>query len=460
MRQASIWPRVALMLVVVAMVMAGIVGALATTSAYAQDDTEEYTSPVSGAVIEATSPWELDPDASASGDGYDIIGLASASDSLLISFLPADVNIQDAQTMVLEDFASSFDAYEQLDRGSYDDVSYSLDIANQDGVEFGVFSLFLAGRASGFVEYYMYMAPAASFADGLAVAQESVRIDGTSVFEGVEGDGLQQMLDDNAGITGGSSTPSTTGNADATAEPVDDEATAEAPEEAGEGSASDDVVASDDRDSRRLPTDDNTADADSGVENESETGRGNTKAVDLADYEDLGLLDEGEYVSPQFDTEVLWEDAWSFYLDGDEPIISDTENATDSVTLVWNGEDFVLLYVDIYESDGFTPVDLEELWASDDYLAESADPDAEVLLQDSNRSTGSVLIRDYLSDGEEILLLRQATSLDGGDTLAVVTLIGLPDSFTDAYADAGDGLTVEGDPALNVFTPAEIDRAT
>jgi hypothetical protein len=71
-----------------------------------------------------------------------------------------------------------------------------------------------------------------------------------------------------------------------------------------------------------------------------------------------------------------------------------------------------------------------------------------------------VLIRDYLSDGEEILLLRQATSLDGGDTLAVVTLIGLPDSFTDAYADAGDGLTVEGDPALNVFTPAEIDRAT
>src|SRR5687768_12017785 len=81
MRQASIWPRVALMLVAVAMVMAGIVGTLATTSAYAQDDTEEYTSPVSGAVIEATSPWELDPDASASGDGYDIIGLASASDS-------------------------------------------------------------------------------------------------------------------------------------------------------------------------------------------------------------------------------------------------------------------------------------------------------------------------------------------------------------------------------------------
>jgi hypothetical protein len=451
MREASNWRHVASMLAAIAMVMAGIAGSLG--SAFAQDATEEYISPVSGAVIEATSPWELDSGMSASGTTYDIIGLTSASDSLLISYLPADVNIGDAQTIVLDNFASSFDDFEQVDRGSYDDVTYSLDMATRDGAEFGVFSVFLGERASGFVEYYMFMAPAASFADGLAVAQENVTVDGTQVFDGVEGDGLQQMLDDNAGITGGSSEALPSGDADATVEPVEDDASPD-PAEDATAEATEEASSSDDRDARRLPADD-SADA----ENESETGRGNAEAVDLADYEELGLLGEGEYVSPQFDTEVLWEETWSFYLDGDEPIVSDTENVTDSVTLVWNGEDFVLLYVDIYEADGFTPADLEELWASDDYLAESADPEGEVLLQDSNRSTGSVLIRDYLSDGEEILLLRQATSLDGGDTLAVVTLIGLPDSFSDAYADAGDGLTVEGDPALDVFTPREIDGA-
>jgi hypothetical protein len=116
------------------------------------------------------------------------------------------------------------------------------------------------------------------------------------------------------------------------------------------------------------------------------------------------------------------------------------------------------LYVDKYEADGFTPADLEELWASDDYLAESAALDAEVLLRDSNSATGSVLIRDFLSDGVEIYLLRQATSLDGGNTIAVVTMIGLPDSFSAAYGDAGDGLTIDGEPALDVFTPREIDR--
>ena len=156
---------------------------------------------------------------------------------------------------------------------------------------------------------------------------------------------------------------------------------------------------------------------------------------------------------------MLWDDTWSFDPTLDDPVISDEKDITDGLTLVWSGEDFVLLYVDLYESGGYGPSDYEELWASDEYMADNADPDAEILLQDSTRTSAAVLTRDYLDNGDEILLLRQAISLDRGDTIAVVTLIGYPETFSDAYADAGNGITVDGEPALDVFTPREIDRA-
>jgi len=443
----------------VAIAVASMAGALGLPGASAQPASDAYEAPVSGAVIEAVSPWALDPDLTSSGGDYDIVGLRATFDRLLISFLPATVDSAFAQATVLEEFASGFDGYQEIDRGAYGAVTYSLDIANVDGLEFGVFSLFLNAPDAGFVEFSMYMGPAAAFADGLAVVQQSVTIDGAAVFDGVEGDGLQTLLDDHAGIAGGSGPVAQRGD-DPTAEPSEEPtAPSDGDAEPATVTAPDESDTSDDRDSRKLPeVVESTPDAG----NESETGRGDRKLPtgdDLSDFEELGLIDQGEYVSPQFDTDVLWDETWSFDPEISDPIVSDTDAVTDSLTLVWNGDDFILLYVDLYEADGFTPADYEELWASDAYLAETADPDAEVLLQDSNRSTGSVLIRDYLSDGEEILLLRQAISLDRGDTIAVVTLIGLPDSFADAYADAGDGVTIDGEPALDVFTPREIERA-
>lgn len=64
--------------------------------------------------------------------------------------------------------------------------------------------------------------------------------------------------------------------------------------------------------------------AQEATSNETETGRGG-QGADLADFEDLGLIDEGEYVSPQFDVEITWEDTWIFASDFDEPIASDEE---------------------------------------------------------------------------------------------------------------------------------------
>src|SRR5699024_5918627 len=81
--------------------------------------------------------------------------------------------------------------------------SYSLDIGNAEGIEFGLFSLFLGQRPSGYVEYYLYMGPVSSFTYGFASAQQNITVGGKRIFQDVDGAGLQDFLNDHAGAAGG-----------------------------------------------------------------------------------------------------------------------------------------------------------------------------------------------------------------------------------------------------------------
>jgi len=80
-----------------------------------------------------------------------------------------------------------------------------------------------------------------------------------------------------------------------------------------------------------------------------------------------------------------------------------------------------------------------------------------VLLADSSRRESGVLIADPLEDGTELWALRQAYSLDGGDTIALVIMIGLDSVFLDALADAQDDITLDGDPVLSLFSVEDIE---
>lgn len=131
----------------------------------------------------------------------------------------------------------------------------------------------------------------------------------------------------------------------------------------------------------------------------------------------------------------------------------------DALSLIWDGEDFAMIFVDLSSADGLLPEDFVDYWVSDDFLLENADPDAEILLDDVVGDAGAVVMVDYLSDGEEVIIAKEAILLDDGETIAVVTLITLPPSFGDAYADAEGDIQIDTMSAFNVFSPREVDRA-
>lgn len=426
--------RVAIM---VSMLLGGIVGATGAPAAMAQATPGTYESPVSGAVIEVSAPWAFDAGISATGEDEDIIGIRSENGRLLIGYLPATTDVDTALQRALDVLVAERAGLQELDSGAYDDVTYALGTVGLDGVEHGVFTVYEGAGADGVVTSTTFVAVASSFGDALQDIQQHVTVDSSPVFNGVEGAGIQELLDAQAGIAGGSAPSEDSTPAITEASPDRD---------AG------------DRDARKLPTPTETPEAT----NESETGRAGqvgTEPADLSVFQDVGLVDEGIYVSPQYDTEVLWDHTWKLFANADEPVISDPESGTDSLTLSWNGDGVVFLYVDLFAADKLAPANFVDYWLSDEFLAENADPDAEILLDGSDRSSGAVLIRDYLANGEEMLMLREAISLDGGDTMALVTLVGRPDTFADAFADAADDITIDGDPAALTFTVRQIERS-
>ncbi len=139
--------------------------------------------------------------------------------------------------------------------------------------------------------------------------------------------------------------------------------------------------------------------------------------------------------------------------------MSDPANGTDSLLLIWGGDAFALMFVDFSAAEDLAPDDLVEYWISDEYLEENSDPDVEILLDDSSRSSGAVLTRDYLSEGDEAIILKEAVLMGDGETLAVATLISTPNMYGEIYGDAEGDVVIDGEAAVSVFTQDDVEAA-
>ncbi len=189
-------------------VLTGVLGVAPGRTA-AQATATSFTSPMTGIPIQASAPWSIDTASVVSQDGVESIMLNGEYEFMQVWFLPGNVDLVEARDVVLESFAQTFGTFVTVDRGAYGSVSYSLDITSAEGVEFGVFSLFLGQRDSGYVEYYVFFGALSLFAQGITSAQQHVTVNGTAVFGGIDGTGLQNLLLANAGVTGTSTTTTT-----------------------------------------------------------------------------------------------------------------------------------------------------------------------------------------------------------------------------------------------------------
>lgn len=598
MGRSQISSRIALVLGVL---MALLIAGMPVAQGAAQGVTSSYTSVLTGAVVQASGGWAIDTESTGVESGTEVVSALGPDNGVLLSWLPAGTDIVGGRDFMLGELATLFDNVVSIDKGAYGNVSYSLDIGNAQGVEFGIFSIFLGQRPSGYVEYYLYLGPVSTFADGFASAQRNITVGGQSIFRDIDGGGLQAFLVDHAGAAGGTVTEPD-GNVIAeerqertgpTEVPAPTTVTENAAEDTGyvailrgeiayvqttldefinnfaalQGDDVDHAIAEINRISdewlaypnraagivapagyervdagyRQLADDVNSLgnswrnavsalQADSGFEealqvftddmntvqqglgslealldeaeglgaptaaptatdaaptapastqggdtrrsprdrtrsgNESETGAGPSgrsrtsgTTATAGDYADLGLLADGDYVSPQQGVQITWDETWMFDEAYPSPIESDVESEMDKIVISWVDDMQVSIFVTVGPSHGVRPQDLVEIWASDDFLDE-ASQETERLLMKTGRSGGAALLSaEVLSEGTEVVVLRSATCADPAcETLVSTTMIGVPESFGGAYRDARSGVMVEGQRLFDVFTPREV----
>lgn len=436
-------------LAVVLVVLVGLVsaspGAFAAQGKGLVDDTT-YVLETTGDEVTWDDPWEFDDDISETGDGYEIVALNAELSSLLISVLPNGLDIEEARDIVLDEFAAGTDEFATIDRGAYDNISYSLDLANVDGTDLGVFTLFRRGSGSTPTFAYIFISSIQGFGDGFASSQERIAIDGDPIFKGVDGDGLQTQLEQNRG-----SAPDPDED---TPEPDDAETPQADDPETPEGD--DGGSSTEEPDDGNIVVDlkDQTPDAD--PDDDSDNAAGGDDDID-EEFIDLGVVSQGEYVSPQFGTEISWSREWVINENVDEPVVSDEEGNLD--LLVLSDDTNTYLSIQLQEAGRVRPSDLVELWTSDDFLSRSDDSGTEpdkVVLEDSGQEIGAVVVVAELEDGTRIVVYREVQLLDDGDTLAIIQCFQTVAAAEDGISSAQDSVEVDGEPVLAFFDVEDV----
>jgi hypothetical protein len=150
-----------------------------------------------GQVLTWSDFYELDQTTVAVVDGVEFVDLYSATGwfSVITTNFPAygnvlrDLSVQDLQATV---------PLRQIDRGDYDNVSYSLDTTIYQGVDIGAFTLVL--DQGSYAQLTMVVAPVTTFQYELQIAQAELTIGGGGVFQGVDPVKMQNILTGATGV--------------------------------------------------------------------------------------------------------------------------------------------------------------------------------------------------------------------------------------------------------------------
>lgn len=366
-----------------------------------------------GQALTWDSDWELDEDLTYVEDGLESVTLIQGVALFSVLSVPNDFDLNEARDIYLDSLFEEVGGATTIDRGNYGAVSYSLDLVGVEGFDFGIFTLFRAGSGTTPTFAYIFFSEIAAFSTLFASAQVTFQLDGATIYDGVDGAGLQAQLEAAGGNTGASPEDGDDESADV---PIDD------------------------------PTDEpleDDADSASGIGGLK--GGAGDRQVDDPDS-------DADYTSPQFDVALDWGSSWELDPEAGPPA-SDTDAGIDSLSLVpVDGGGF--LSVTFIDAGGTTVPNLVEVWESADFVADSAiSADAEVVLADSSRDVGSMVLRDYLEDGTEIVVIREA-ALVGNDTMVITQLSAIPESAGSIVGAARDDVTLDGEPVLAFF---EID---
>jgi hypothetical protein len=146
---------------------------------------------VSGQTVTWSADWTLEPDVSMHEPNVELLALSRGADIVGYGGTSVPVGAGKVRDTLLGGFASG-EAARQVDRGDYDNVSYSIDLSTSDGVTLAIFTLVIENPTT--TSMAMLISKPDAFEQAMTAAQAGITIDGAPIFDGVDAAQMQATI--------------------------------------------------------------------------------------------------------------------------------------------------------------------------------------------------------------------------------------------------------------------------
>jgi hypothetical protein len=146
---------------------------------------------VTGQTVAWSAEWTQEPSASFVDQDVELLALSRGTTIVGYGGTAFAVPGNQVRDVILEGFTTG-GALQQVDRGQYDNVSYSIDLATADGVQLALFTLVI--ESPNRTSIALLIDSPQSFQGGLQAAQAGITVDGAPIFQGVDAAQMQQTI--------------------------------------------------------------------------------------------------------------------------------------------------------------------------------------------------------------------------------------------------------------------------
>ncbi len=147
---------------------------------------------ITGQTVTWAAGWTTDPDVSLAEQNVELLALTKGTAIVGYGGTSLPVGGNEVRDVLLDGFESGSTS-QQIDRGDYDNVSYSIDLATTDGVTLAIFTLVIENPSN--TSMALLLTSPANFATAMTDAQAGVAIDGAPIFDGVDAAQMQATID-------------------------------------------------------------------------------------------------------------------------------------------------------------------------------------------------------------------------------------------------------------------------
>jgi hypothetical protein len=155
---------------------------------------------ITGQTVTWTADWTPEPDVSLADENVELLALSHDTSIVGYGGTSFPVAANQVRDIMLEGFASE-ESIQQIDRGDYDNVSYSIDLATTNGIPLAIFTLVVESPAN--TTMAMLISAPGEFGGAMTSAQAGIAIDGAQIFEGVDAAQMQATISGAQGTAGG-----------------------------------------------------------------------------------------------------------------------------------------------------------------------------------------------------------------------------------------------------------------